>query len=74
MVAGRMISSFILFFGSAISTSLRFIPTSILSKKSGLLSYTMKGAVLEVLGTALSLGITVDGKNAAEIQKLIKAG
>ena len=44
------------------------------SKKSGLLSYTMKGAVLEVLGTALSLGITVDGINAAELQKKIKAG
>ena len=44
------------------------------SKKSALLSYNMKGAVLEVLGTALSLGITVDGKNAAEIQQKIKAG
>jgi large subunit ribosomal protein L11 len=44
------------------------------SKKSALLSYNMKGAVLEVLGTALSLGITVDGKNAAEVQQKIKAG
>ena len=44
------------------------------SKKSALLSYNMKGAVLEVLGTALSLGITVDGTNAAEIQHKIKAG
>ena len=44
------------------------------SKKSALLSYNMKGAVLEVLGTALSLGITVEGKNAAEIQQKIKAG
>jgi large subunit ribosomal protein L11 len=44
------------------------------SKKSVLLSYNMKGAVLEILGTALSLGITVDGKNAAEIQQKIKAG
>ncbi|MEM0139024.1 MAG: 50S ribosomal protein L11 [Ferroplasma sp.] len=44
------------------------------SKKSALLSYNMKGAVLEVLGTALSLGITVDGINAAEFQKKIKSG
>lgn len=43
-------------------------------KKPSLLSYNMKGAVLEVLGTALSLGITVDNKNPKEIQNKIKNG
>ena len=43
-------------------------------KKPSLLSYNMKGAVLEVLGTALSLGITVDNKNPREIQNKIKNG
>ena len=43
-------------------------------KKPSLLSYSMKGAVLEVLGTALSLGITVDNKSPREIQNKIKNG
>ena len=43
-------------------------------KKPSLLSYSMKGAVLEVLGTALSLGITVDNQNPREIQNKIKNG
>ncbi len=43
-------------------------------KKPSLLSYNMKGAVLEVLGTALSLGITVDKQNPREIQNKIKNG
>ena len=34
----------------------------------------MKGAVLEVLGTAVSLGITVEGQSPKEIQKKIKNG
>ncbi len=44
------------------------------TKKPSLLSYNMKGAVLEVLGTALSLGITVDGENARVVQNKIKNG
>lgn len=34
----------------------------------------MKGAVLEVLGSAVSLGITVDGRDPKEVQKMIKNG
>ncbi|AAT43022.1 50S ribosomal protein L11 [Picrophilus oshimae] len=44
------------------------------SKRSALLSYNMKGAVLEVLGSAVSLGITVDGRDPKEVQKMIKNG
>ncbi|KJE48802.1 MULTISPECIES: 50S ribosomal protein L11 [Acidiplasma] len=44
------------------------------AKKPSLLSYNMKGAVLEVLGTAVSLGITVEGQSPKEIQKKIKNG
>ncbi len=34
----------------------------------------LKGAVLQVLGTCVSMGVTVDGKDPREIQKAIKAG
>lgn len=33
-----------------------------------------KGTVKEVLGTAVSLGCTVDGKSAKEVTSLIDAG
>ena len=35
---------------------------------------SVKSAVLEVLGTCVSMGITVDGKDPRETQKLIKDG
>jgi large subunit ribosomal protein L11 len=35
---------------------------------------SLKAAVMEVLGTCVSLGITVDQKDPREIQKLIKEG
>lgn len=34
----------------------------------------LKKAVLQVLGTCVSMGVTVDGKNAKEIQVLVKEG
>ena len=34
----------------------------------------LKKAVLQVLGTCVSMGVTVDGKNAKEIQGLVKEG
>ena len=41
-------------------------------KQENSLSYEIKGVVLEVLGTCLSMGVTVEGKDPREVQKLIK--
>ncbi len=41
-------------------------------KQENSLSYDLKGVVLEVLGTCLSMGVTVEGKDPREVQKLIK--
>jgi large subunit ribosomal protein L11 len=43
-------------------------------KKAGLYAATMKSATREVLGTCHSMGVTVDGKPAKEVQNLIKSG
>jgi len=43
-------------------------------KKAGLYAATLKSATREVLGTCNSMGVTVDGKSAKEIQDLIKSG
>lgn len=43
-------------------------------KINNMLSNDIKSAMLEVLGTALSMGISVEGKDPREIQKLIKEG
>lgn len=43
-------------------------------KRGNSLSYNLKGVVLEVLGACVSMGITVEGKDPREIQKLIKEG
>jgi len=43
-------------------------------KKGDLLSYDLKGAVKEVLGTCLSLGITVEGKDPREVQRAVSSG
>ncbi|MHB8396890.1 MAG: 50S ribosomal protein L11 [Thermoplasmataceae archaeon] len=34
----------------------------------------LKGAMLEVIGTCVSLGVTVEGKDPVEAQRLIKSG
>ncbi len=34
----------------------------------------LRGAVLQVLGTCASMGVTVDGKDPREVQRLIKEG
>lgn len=44
------------------------------AKMEGMMAYDMKGAVLEVIGTCVSLGLTVEGKDPMEIQTLIKNG
>lgn len=38
------------------------------------LSYTLKGMALEVIGSCVSLGVTVEGADPREIQKKIKSG
>ncbi len=43
-------------------------------KIDSMLAGDLKAAVLEVLGTCVSLGVTVDGKDPEEMQKLIKNG
>jgi len=43
-------------------------------KKSEMLSYELKSAVKEVLGTCASMGVTVDGKNPKDVQKEIDEG
>jgi len=43
-------------------------------KKAGLYAATVKAATREVLGTCVSMGVTVDGKPAKEVQELIKSG
>jgi len=43
-------------------------------KREGLLAASLKTAVKEILGSCLSIGVTVDGKPAKEAQALIEAG
>jgi large subunit ribosomal protein L11 len=43
-------------------------------KQSELLSKTFKGAVKEVAGTCVSIGITIDGKEPRDLQKAIDEG
>ncbi len=43
-------------------------------KKPEMLSYTMKAAVKEVLGTCVSMGVSVEGKNPKDVQKEIDEG
>jgi len=44
------------------------------AKKGQMLAYTMKKAVKEVLGTCVSMGVTVDGKDPREVQQMIDRG
>ncbi len=43
-------------------------------KKEKSLSYELRNTVKEVLGTCLSMGITVDGRTPRDVQKAIDAG
>ncbi len=43
-------------------------------KQKQMLSYDLKSAVLEVLGTAVSMGVKVEGKHPKELQQEIKQG
>jgi len=43
-------------------------------KAPSLLSHTLKNQVREVVGTAYSCGITIDGHSAREINQMIEAG
>jgi len=43
-------------------------------KQKNMLSYTLKNAVKEVLGTCVSMGVTVMGKDPREVQKMIDNG
>ncbi|MCL5438003.1 MAG: 50S ribosomal protein L11 [Candidatus Thermoplasmatota archaeon] len=44
------------------------------SKLDSMLARDLKGAVLEVIGTCVSLGVTIEGKDPIEAQRLIKSG
>lgn len=44
------------------------------AKMDSMMANDLRAAVLEVLGTAFSSGINVEGKNAKEVQSLIKEG
>lgn len=43
-------------------------------KKSGTLAKTVKAQAMEIVGSCVSLGVTVDGKNAKQVAKEIKEG
>ncbi len=43
-------------------------------KKDAMLSYDMAAGVKEVLGTCMSIGVTVEGKHPKEIQKAVEEG
>ena len=43
-------------------------------KRESMLSYNLKNAAKEVIGTCVSLGVTVDGKDPKEVHKLIDNG
>jgi len=43
-------------------------------KKEGMLGHDLKARVREVVGTCVSMGVTVDGKDPKEVQKLINEG
>jgi large subunit ribosomal protein L11 len=43
-------------------------------KRSELLAKTLKGAAKEVMGTCVSMGVTVEGKDPREVQKEVDEG
>ncbi len=44
------------------------------TKQKQMLAYDLRSAVLEVLGTAVSMGVTVEGKHPKDVQREIKEG
>jgi large subunit ribosomal protein L11 len=44
------------------------------TKMEKLLANDLQAAVLEVAGTCISMGITIDGKDPKDFQKLVKSG
>jgi len=60
--------------GSGINLSIEQAIKVANMKRDSLLSITLKDALNEVVGTAVSLHIKVDGKPAKEAQKLISEG
>lgn len=43
-------------------------------KHKQMLAYSLRAAVLEVLGTAVSMGVKVEGKHPKEVQQEVKEG
>jgi large subunit ribosomal protein L11 len=43
-------------------------------KRTEVLARTLKGAVKEVLGSCVSMGVTVEGKDPKDVQKEIDQG
>jgi large subunit ribosomal protein L11 len=43
-------------------------------KRDGLFAASLKSAVKEVLGTCQSMGVTIEGNSAREMQKQISTG
>jgi large subunit ribosomal protein L11 len=43
-------------------------------KRGEVLAKTLKGAVKEILGSCVSMGVTVEGKDPKEVQKEIDQG
>ena len=43
-------------------------------KQNDMLSYDLKGAVKEVIGTCVSMGVNVDGKRPKEVFAAVDAG
>ncbi|MCL4342334.1 MAG: 50S ribosomal protein L11 [Candidatus Thermoplasmatota archaeon] len=58
----------------AADASLEVIKKVAASKMTSMLSYDLRGAVMEVLGTCVSMGVNVEGKDPKEVQKLIMSG
>ncbi|GGM71258.1 50S ribosomal protein L11 [Thermogymnomonas acidicola] len=58
----------------AANASLEQIKKVAKMKLGSTMSYDLRAAVLEVLGTCVSMGINVDGKDPKEVQRLIKSG
>ncbi len=58
----------------AVDVSLEKLVKVARMKRSNLLAITLKAATKEVLGTCVSMHLTVEGKDPREVQKLISEG
>jgi len=54
--------------------SLESVVKIAITKKSDLRSHSLKGAVKQVLGTCVSMGVLVNGKNPKDVQREIDEG